>query len=244
MGLTRKRSSTAAGGGHQLLRAGAAFILRDSEGAGWEMVRIRIDLELARLARYPHLAPPLIAQRLLVSGEDHRHAWHAGFDVIAICRALWRRLRYGTREGASTIEQQLVRTITARYENTLRRKLREILLAARVSASFPKESLPAVYLTIAYYGWRMNGYLQACQRLGLHPGCLALDDAAGLVARLKYPEPRFTPIGRAVQIHRRSRHLLCLYRHHLHDGTYGHLNGTTVRTGIPALAPAQSLPQS
>jgi len=206
------------------------------------MVRAGIALECARLARHPELAPPLVAQRLLVSGEDHRHAWHPGFDLIAICRALWRRMAYGSREGASTIEQQIVRTITGRYEHTLRRKLKEILLATLVGASFPKEILPPLYLAIAYYGWRMNGYRQACQRLGLRPGSLALDEAAGLVARLKYPEPRTAPIARTLQIHRRSKHLLDLYQRHLHDRTYGHLNGTTVRSRPPALGPAQSVP--
>ncbi len=225
-----------------MLRELIVFVLRALARADWDMVRARVDLECARLARHPELAPRLVAQQLLVSGEDHRHAWHPGFDVIAICRALWRRLAYGSREGASTIEQQIVRTITGRYERTLRRKLKEILLATLVGGSFRKNLLPAVYLSIAYYGWRMNGYRQACQRLRLRPGSLALDEAAALVARLKYPEPRTAPITRTFQIHRRSKHLLGLYRHHLHDGTYEHLNGTTVRSRPPALGLAQSVP--
>lgn len=224
-------------------RAVIGSLLRTLGCAEWDIVHAGITLECTRLARHPELAPPLVAQRLLVSGEDHRHSWHPGFDLIAICRALWRRLAYGSREGASTIEQQIVRTITGRYERTLHRKLKEILLATLVRASFPREVLPAVYLSIAYYGWRMNGYRQACQRLGLRPPSLALVEAAGLVARLKYPEPRTAPIARTLQIHRRSRHLLGLYQHHLHDGTYGHLDGTTVRSRPAALGPAQSLPQ-
>ena len=231
-----------AGGDHRLLRELIVFVLRASASADWDMVRSRIDLECARLARHPELAPPLVAQQLLISGEDHRHAWHPGFDLIAICRALWRRLACGSREGASTIEQQLVRTITGRYERTLRRKSKEILLATLVDASFQKDIVPAVYLSIAYYGWRMNGYRQACRRLGLRPSFLTLDEAATLVARLKYPEPRATPISRTFQIHRRSKHLLGLYRHHLHDGTYEHLNGTTVRSRPSALGLAQSVP--
>ena len=227
-----------------MLRELIVFVLRALARADWDMVRARVDLECARLARHPELAPPLVAQQLLVSGEDHRHARHPGFDLIAICRALWRRLACGSREGASTIEQQLVRTITGRYERTLRRKLKEILLAMLVDASFQKDILPAVYLSIAYYGWRMNGYRQACRRLGLRPGFLTLDEAAALVARLKYPEPRATPISRTIQINRRSKHLLGLYRHHLHDGTYEHLNGTTVRSRPSTLGPALSVPKS
>ncbi|MBN4083135.1 transglycosylase domain-containing protein [bacterium AH-315-B06] len=215
--------------------------LRAFAGADWEIVRARIDLECERLERHPDLTPPLVALQLLVSGEDHRHARHPGFDVIAICRAMWRRITLSSREGASTIEQQIVRTITGRYERTLRRKIKEILLATLINANYQKNILPAVYLSIAYYGWRMNGYCQACQRLSLCPGYLTLDEAAALVARLKYPEPKISSDSRKLQIHRRRKHLLGLYCHHFYDGTYEHLNDKTVCCSPPTLGPAQSI---
>lgn len=182
-------------------------------------------------------------QQLLVSGEDHRHAQHPGFDLIAICRAVWRRLSSGKREGASTIEQQLVRTFTGRYEPTLRRKLREIMLAAFVDIHFPKDILPAVYLSVAYYGWQMNGYRQASRRLGLEPGRLTLNEAASLVARIKYPEPRIAPATRKFDIRRRSTHLVKLYRIHLYDGTYGHLNGKSLHSAPRAFGPTVFVPK-
>ena len=198
-------------------------VLRTLVRRDWLRVRSHIELEAKRLVDYPQLCPPSIAQELLVSGEDHRHASHPGFDSIAICRASWKRLTLGTREGASTIEQQLVRTITARYERTIRRKLTEIILAILVDSTFDKAALPAIYLSIAYYGWRMNGYLQACQRLNYHPSSLTTEQAAALVSRLKYPEPSVVPISRAGQINRRTKHLLKLYEGHINDGTYRHL---------------------
>lgn len=207
------------------------------------MVRARIELECARFVRDPAFVPPVVAQQLLVSGEDHRHAGHPGFDLIAIGRAIWRRVTCGSREGASTIEQQIVRTVTGRYELTFRRKVREIVLAVLVAQRFPKSVLPPVYLAIAYYGWRMNGYRQACRRLQLDPDRLSSQEAAGLVARLKYPEPMTAPLTRRVQIERRGKHLLRLHRQHLHDGTYRYLNGTTVRSRPAAFGVAQSVSQ-
>jgi monofunctional glycosyltransferase len=203
-------------------------------------VRRRIQHECRRLNNYPHLVPTIIAQQLLVSGEDHRHAIHPGFDPIAIGRAIWRRVRYGSHEGASTIEQQIVRVITERYERTLRRKLREIFLAVLVARSFPKAVLPAVYLSIAYYGWRMNGYAQACWRLGLSPQCLTLEQASALVARLKYPQPKKLPCKRTLEIERRAKHLRVLYRRHMSGGNYRHLNDTAFRAESASLNP---LPQ-
>lgn len=178
------------------------------------------------LAERPDLAAPLVVQRLLVSAEDHRHARHGGFDTHAICRAIWRRIVDGRREGASTIEQQVVRVLTNRFEPTLRRKFRELLLATLLSEALPKAAMPRLYLSIGYFGWRMNGFTQACRRLSLRPDAIPLDAAAALVARLKYPEPRFAGTWRLAQIDRRREHLKQRYRQHLADGTYSYLGAS------------------
>jgi penicillin-binding protein 1A len=52
----------------------------------------------------------------LISGEDHRFYNHIGFDPIAILRAIYKRIDAGKIEGASTIEQQYVRTCTERLK--------------------------------------------------------------------------------------------------------------------------------
>ena len=95
----------------------------------WALLRKDLASEYVRYLRTREYVPSLILKRLLISGEDHRYFLHPGFDVIAICRAIWRRLAWGVREGASTIEQQTVRVLKGRYERTLRRKVHEILLA-------------------------------------------------------------------------------------------------------------------
>lgn len=203
----------------RLLRFIAKILVRED----WRIVHARITFELRQINRGEEFSPSLAAQLLLVSGEDHRHRRHYGFDSYAICRAIWRRVTRRSREGASTIEQQVVRVIINRFEVTVRRKVKEVLLAALIAESFPKALLPSVYLRIGYYGWRMNGYSQACLHLGLHPGNLSFGEAASLVARLKYPQPRVMPERRHDQIRRRSKHLLVLYEYHKLDGTYEHL---------------------
>jgi monofunctional glycosyltransferase len=212
----------------QMIRHVVATTLEAALKDDWNLVRARLDALCTAIARTSTFAPPIVAQRFLISGEDHRHSWHIGFDPIAIGRACWRRLARGKREGASTIEQQIVRVITNRRERTLRRKLREIALAILVARHYPKHDLPSVYLWIGYYGWRMNGYRQACRRLGMPPHALSLEEAAMLVARLKYPEPRQTSPERLLQIHRRAKHLHSLYERHLLDGTYRDLDDSPV----------------
>ena len=47
-------------------------------------------------------------------------------------------------------------------------------LAILVTRHVPKAELPALYLSVGYYGWRMNGLAQACRRLGIDPACSTL----------------------------------------------------------------------
>lgn len=155
--------------------------------------------------------PSTMAQQLLILGEDHRFYSHGGIDPIAICRAIWRGVFLSKPEGASTIEMQIIRVVSGRYERTLRRKIREIGLATLLCREVPKEALPALYLRIGYFGWRMNGYEAACRRLGVSPEELTGNEAARLVARLKYPQPRCTGLKRWNQINVRAEHLLRLH---------------------------------
>jgi penicillin-binding protein 1A len=127
----------------------------------------------------------------LVAAEDRRFFEHQGVDIVAIARACWKFLWRGQMEGASTLEQQHVRTVTARRERTLRRKVREILLANCVGEALGKSDVLEVYLSIAYFGWKMQGVARACGALGYELSTLSASQAADLVARLKYPEPRY-----------------------------------------------------
>ena len=164
--------------------------------------------------------PSFLAQQLLISGEDHRFFGHGGIDLIAVCRAVWRGVVFRRPEGASTIEMQVVRVVSGRYERTLARKVKEMALATLVTRAIPKEALPAIYLRLGYFGWRMNGFSAACRRIGRCPESLTPTDTARLVARLKYPQPREISAYRQAQIDIRARHLLRLHARHRLDHTY------------------------
>lgn len=121
--------------------------------------------------------------KTLVIAEDHRNALHYGVDPIAIMRSIKVRLLQRKRQGASTIEQQLVRTITARYEKTPRRKIREQILAVMLNSEFDKHELASCYLKVAYYGVSLSGYkgIERMKRAGQG------DMDAIIVSHLKYP---------------------------------------------------------
>jgi membrane peptidoglycan carboxypeptidase len=153
---------------------------------------------------------PSVLVAALVVVEDRRFYRHGGLDLRATCRAILHGLAGGPWTGASTIEQQLVRTVTGRYERTIRRKLIEILLACLVYRTVEKQDVPGLYLSLAYFGWRMNGLVQACDRLEVVLPQAIPSQAAAIVARLKYPEPKFMSPERRQQIQTRAAQVLRL----------------------------------
>lgn len=153
--------------------------------------------------------------KILISGEDHRFHYHIGFDLIAIVRAIRNRIFYRKIEGASTIEQQLVRVLTNDFERTFRRKFEEILLSTTVSSIIPKSAIPKIYLNVAYYGAGMNGLKQTFLKLGIvDRGTLPVEQAAEIVSRIKYPQPSNPNQNRLRQIEIRKQHLIKLYNNH------------------------------
>ena len=184
--------------------------MRVSINAQWRQLRDSVEeLELEIAGTDFPIPTPQMCEFLIV-GEDRRFYRHPGVDPLAFCRAFWKTVFCRSPQGASTIAMQLVRTITGRYERTLQRKLVEIFLAVRLSQHFPKDRLPILYLWVAYYGWRMNNFRQACSRLKIDPRSVSAFEAAKLVARLKYPEPKNYDAERLKKIHRRARHLMAL----------------------------------
>lgn len=147
------------------------------------------ELRLLRGLNHGDGLAPAILIAALIAGEDRRFRTHPGFDSVAIARAFWNWLVTGRIRGASTIEQQLVRTVSRQYQRTIRRKVREILLAAAVSPLFHKDEIASLYLKVAYFGWRMNGYKQACMRLDYDPANLTIEQASRVIAALRWPLP-------------------------------------------------------
>src|SRR2546422_4002105 len=68
----------------------------------WSILRGKLLTIYKAHLEEPDYRPAPILARLLISGEDHRFFHHAGFDLRAICRAIYRHVFWGVQEGAST----------------------------------------------------------------------------------------------------------------------------------------------
>ena len=173
----------------------------------YQILKKRLEDEIRRLETDRQCYSKLI--EFLVVAEDHRYYHHPGFDIIGICRAVYRNIFQGKREGASTIEQQLVRVLTEDYRYSYKRKIKEIYLASKLKQIADKKTLAATYLTVANYGTDYQRLSAILRKFGKNV-TQELDDevCAEVVARLKYPEPRQYNERRIRQITFRKQYIL------------------------------------
>ena len=97
-----------------------------------------------------------------IAVEDKNFYSNPGFDFEGILRALWIDVRGGeTIAGGSTITQQVARNLllnqNERYERSLRRKLRETILAWELTQKYNKNDILALYLNQVNYGGMAYG---------------------------------------------------------------------------------------
>jgi 1A family penicillin-binding protein len=139
-----------------------------------------------------------------VATEDASFYRNPGVDLWSIARALWINLQGGEiLSGGSTITQQLARNLLLspeeRVEVSLERKLRESILAWRLSRTYSKDEILALYLNESNYGNLAYG-IEAAARTYFAKSVAELDLAecallAGLPQSpflynpLEHPEP-------------------------------------------------------
>ena len=88
-----------------------------------------------------------------LAAEDHRFYEHNGVDFQGIFRAVVVNLMQGSVvEGASTITQQLARTVFLTQAPTLERKVREARLAQKIEQEMVKNDVLEYYLNLVYLG--------------------------------------------------------------------------------------------
>ncbi|HEX5474461.1 MAG TPA: PBP1A family penicillin-binding protein [Vicinamibacterales bacterium] len=110
--------------------------------------RIEVPLE--------KISPNMI--QAVLSVEDQRFYEHSGVDLIRIGAAFLHDLHVGRRaEGGSTITQQLARQSFLSADKTFRRKLKEVILAARIEHQYSKHDILELYLNKVYFGDGLYG---------------------------------------------------------------------------------------
>ena len=111
-----------------------------------------------------------VLEEATIATEDARFYFHPGFDPIGIARAILQAYQEGeVVSGASTITQQLARALLLdeeeRSQRTLRRKVREIILAAEITRIYQDDrgAILELYLNEINYGNRAYGIQAAAE---------------------------------------------------------------------------------
>ncbi len=102
--------------------------------------------------------PKLLAEAVIAK-EDRRFYQHGGVDWLGTVRALVADVlhRGGSRQGGSSITQQLARNSIGQMQRTYNRKLLEIFLANRIERAYTKEQILRYYLDRIYFGQGLYG---------------------------------------------------------------------------------------
>jgi penicillin-binding protein 1A len=109
----------------------------------------------------PGAMPPTVAEAF-IAAEDRRFYQHNGVDGWGIARAIVTNVRQGAvREGASTITQQLARTVFLSQDRTITRKLKEAALAMKLERQLSKQQILEQYLNYVYLGSGAYGVADA-----------------------------------------------------------------------------------
>ena len=163
------------------------ILARDGTLLGEDFVERRTVVELNAIPAHVKLA--------FLAAEDASFYEHEGLDYPGMLRAIWKNLRaQSSRQGASTITQQVVKNVLLTQDRTYERKIKEVILARRIEAELSKDEILELYLNHIYFGHGRYGVEEAARYYfgrGVHD--LTLGEAAILASIPKGPsiyEPR------------------------------------------------------
>ena len=154
----------------------------------------------------PFKVMPYYLKTALVATEDKNFYKHCGVDLKGILRAAIKDILAGEFvEGASTITQQLAKTLFLTPRKTLVRKIKEVLLAFQLERRYTKDEILQLYLNQVYFGSGAYGVESAAQKFfGKPVQDLGLAECALIAAMPKAPS-RYSPlVNKELAIKRRN----------------------------------------
>jgi penicillin-binding protein 1A len=153
------------------------------------------ELFLERRTPIPVSRIPADLKSALIVTEDRQFYSHSGIDLRAIVRAVIKDIIAGEFvEGASTITQQLAKTLFLTPEKTISRKIKEAILAVQLERRYTKDELLALYLNQIYLGSGAYGVESAAQLYFGKPASQLDLAQCALIAGLPKAPSRYSPL--------------------------------------------------
>jgi penicillin-binding protein 1A len=131
----------------------------------------------------------------LVATEDRKFYKHSGVDLKGIARAIFKDIRAGEFvEGASTITQQIAKTLFLTPRKSIVRKIKEAILAFQLERRYTKDEILELYLNQVYFGSGAYGVQSAAEIFfGKPVQELSLAECA-LIAGMPKSPSRYSPL--------------------------------------------------
>jgi penicillin-binding protein 1A len=174
---------------------------KDGQVLGYFYVEKRF---LATLGDMPKFLP-----MAFLAAEDASFYQHEGVDPLAIFRAFLKNVQAGAvRQGGSTITQQLIKRLLLSSEKSLKRKLKEAILAYRLEKYLTKDEILTIYLNQIYLGAKSYGVEAAARTyFGVHAKDLTLAQSA-ILAGLPQAPSRYNPLRDLESAKARQKYVL------------------------------------
>ncbi len=144
-----------------------------------------------------------------LAAEDARFYEHPGIDFIGVMRAILKNVEAGEIvQGASTITQQVTRSLLLTRKRSWIRKLKEAILAWQIDAALTKNEILTIYLNQIYLGQGAYGVEAAARTyFAKHVNQLSLAECAILAGLPKAPSS-YNPVKNMKAAKRRQEYVL------------------------------------
>ncbi|MGI3170376.1 penicillin-binding protein 1A [Pseudooceanicola sp. C21-150M6] len=169
---------------------------------------------------------PDLVKEAFISAEDKNFYTHAGYDTRGILAAMVEAVKSKGRNvrGASTITQQVMKNFLLSGDRRIERKIKEIILAARLEDTLPKDKILELYLNEIFLGQNSYGVAAAAQTyFNKSLSELAPHEAAMLASMPKAPSD-YHPVRNHDRLLERRNYVLREMREngYLTDAVYEH----------------------
>ncbi|WP_375478065.1 transglycosylase domain-containing protein [uncultured Jatrophihabitans sp.] len=124
----------------------------------------------------------------VLAAEDRNFYSEPGVSITGTMRAAWTDLTGGDTQGGSGITQQYVKNAYLNNEQTITRKLKELMIAVKLAREYSKDQILEFYLNTVYFGRGAYGIQAAAQAyFGENVEKLTVAQSALLAGLLRAP---------------------------------------------------------
>ncbi len=153
--------------------------------------------------------PDLIKQAF-ISAEDKNFYSHPGYDIRGILSAAFEAAATGgsSVRGASTITQQVMKNFLLSSDRSVERKVKELILAARLERSLSKDQILELYLNEIFLGQNSFGVAAASQTYFNKSLTELVPHEAAMLAAMPQAPGRYHPVTAKERVTERRNYVL------------------------------------